>query len=195
MGWDVNQKFDTREFRTRCACGSGSLSVPMPPREAPENLALPFPSIASHRTVQHRVNRSSWTMSTPRCQYHRRSASRRQQRHYWWYASFVAVFGLVLVFLVRSLRRRALSHLYLHPALALNADAAKGVRCADSPADCEAAAPFIFDSTYALGKQWPNTYGPNGHSVVPVTFPPMPLYHAKQYAGPMKKPTWFAFDA
>jgi hypothetical protein len=135
------------------------------------------------------------TMSPPRFQYHRLSASKRQQRHYWWYASFVAVFGLALVFLVRLLRRRAHSHSHsdLNPAPAPNA--AKEVRCADSPVDCEAAAPFIFDSTYALGKQWPNTYGPNGHSVVPVTFPPMPLYHAKQYAGPMKKPTWFAFDA
>lgn len=69
-------------------------------------------------------------------------------------------------------------------------------RCSQFPADCETTAPFIFDSIYSLAKQWPSTYGSNGHSIVPVRFPRhMPLYHAKSWEGNMKKPTWFAFDA
>ncbi|KAL0932833.1 uncharacterized protein CTRU02_211796 [Colletotrichum truncatum] len=57
-------------------------------------------------------------------------------------------------------------------------------------------APFIFDSVQGLLKQWPNSYAPNGHSVVAGTLEPATvLYHAKHGAGPPEKPTFFAFDA
>lgn len=57
-------------------------------------------------------------------------------------------------------------------------------------------APFVFDSVYALLKQWPSTYAPNGHTVITATIPPnTPLYHAKSYTGSPKKPTFYAFDA
>jgi hypothetical protein len=72
----------------------------------------------------------------------------------------------------------------------------RGSRCSEYPEDCETTASFVFDSVYSLAKQWPNTYAPNGHSIVPVTFPAnIPLYHARQYEGTIRKPTWFAFDA
>jgi hypothetical protein len=60
----------------------------------------------------------------------------------------------------------------------------------------ETVAPFIFDSVQGLLKQWPNSYAPNGHSIVAGTVPPATvLYHAKHAPGPPKKPTFFAFDA
>jgi hypothetical protein len=78
----------------------------------------------------------------------------------------------------------------------LSSDSPRGLRCSSSLTDYEIAAPFIFDSIFALAKQWPNTYAPNGHSIVPVTFPRnMPLYHANFHFGAVRGRTWFAFDA
>lgn len=58
------------------------------------------------------------------------------------------------------------------------------------------AAPFIFVSVQGFLKQWPNSYAPNGHSIVAGTLVPgTVLYHAKQSPGPPSKPTFFAFDA
>lgn len=57
-------------------------------------------------------------------------------------------------------------------------------------------APFIFDSVQGLLQQWPNSYSPNGHSIVAGSIAPATvLYHAKHAPGPPKKPTFFAFDA
>ena len=62
--------------------------------------------------------------------------------------------------------------------------------------DCETTASFIFDSVYSLLKQWPNTFAPNGHSIVTATVPPnTQLYHAKVWSGTPKKPTFFALNA
>ena len=59
-----------------------------------------------------------------------------------------------------------------------------------------AVAPFIFDSIQGLLQQWPNSYAPNGHSIVAGTLAPATvLYHAKHGHGPPGKPTFFAFDA
>ena|SRR6266536_1010659 len=67
--------------------------------------------------------------------------------------------------------------------------------CAKYREECDSVAPFIFDSLHSLLKQWPNTYAPNGHTIVPVTLHSnTALYHAKQYSGKPKKPTWYAFD-
>ena len=67
--------------------------------------------------------------------------------------------------------------------------------CGRFPLDCETTAPFVFDSLYSLLKQWPSSYGANGHSIVPVRLPRgTPLYHAKQWLGVPRKPTWFSFD-
>ncbi|KAM7219791.1 hypothetical protein V8F06_004825 [Rhypophila decipiens] len=57
-------------------------------------------------------------------------------------------------------------------------------------------APFVFDSVQGFLQQWPNSYAPNGHSIVAGTIAPATvLYHAKHAPGPPKKPTFFAFDA
>ncbi len=57
-------------------------------------------------------------------------------------------------------------------------------------------APFIFDSVHGLLGQWPNSYAPNGHSIVAGTVPANTLlYHASTRAGRLSKPTFFAFDA
>lgn len=68
--------------------------------------------------------------------------------------------------------------------------------CSIHKEDCETTAPFIFDTVYSLLKQWPNTYGPNGHSIVAATIPlNTQLYHARPDGKPPKVPTFFAFDA
>lgn len=67
--------------------------------------------------------------------------------------------------------------------------------CEGNWADCEATAPFIFDSIHSLTKQWPSTYAPNGHSIVTVVLPKgIPLYHTKRFMGEVKIPTWLSFD-
>lgn len=68
--------------------------------------------------------------------------------------------------------------------------------CSTHKDDCETTAPFIFDTVYSLLKQWPNTHGPNGHSIVAATVPfNTQLYHARPDGKPPKVPTFFAFDA
>lgn len=67
--------------------------------------------------------------------------------------------------------------------------------CSTYRGDCETTAPFIFDTVHSLLKQWPNTYGPNGHSIVAATVPlNTQLYHARPDGKPPKVPTFFAFD-
>ncbi|KAK3391261.1 hypothetical protein B0H63DRAFT_539983 [Podospora didyma] len=57
-------------------------------------------------------------------------------------------------------------------------------------------APFIFDSVQGLLKLWPDSYSPNGHSIVAGAVPPgTVLHHARHGPGTPKKPTFFAFDA
>jgi hypothetical protein len=68
--------------------------------------------------------------------------------------------------------------------------------CPNYVGQCESKAPFIFDSVFSLLKQWPNSYSPNGHSIVPGYVPiSTPLYHV--HYGPWKKgfPKFFSFDA
>lgn len=68
--------------------------------------------------------------------------------------------------------------------------------CLDYPEDCRKTAPFVFDAVYSLLKQWPNTYAPNGHSIVAASVPPnTQLYHARPDGKLPKVPTFFAFDA
>ena len=67
--------------------------------------------------------------------------------------------------------------------------------CLDHAEDCDKTAPYIFDSVFSLLKQWPNSYAPNGHSLVAGIIPPnTQLFHAQCYSGTPKKPTYFALD-
>ncbi|KAK4156178.1 hypothetical protein C8A00DRAFT_12870 [Chaetomidium leptoderma] len=62
--------------------------------------------------------------------------------------------------------------------------------------DFSAVAPFIFDSVHGLLKQWPNSYAPNGHSIVAGTVPAnTALYHASAQSSRLSKTAFFAFDA
>ena len=69
-------------------------------------------------------------------------------------------------------------------------------RCVQFRHECDEVAPFIFDSLNSLLKQWPSSYAPVGHSLVPAILPGNTLlYHANGQKQAVKKPTWFAFDA
>jgi hypothetical protein len=57
------------------------------------------------------------------------------------------------------------------------------------------AAPHYFASVYGLLQQWPNTFFPNGHSIVPCEIPPLTkLYHGRIDAEVPPSPEWVAFD-
>ncbi|KAI0513224.1 hypothetical protein F5B22DRAFT_612738 [Xylaria bambusicola] len=65
-----------------------------------------------------------------------------------------------------------------------------------TPTSYHDAAPFVFDSLHGLLKQWPNSYAPNGHSIVVGTVPPhTQLFHGKHGPGLPDKLPFFAFDA
>lgn len=56
-------------------------------------------------------------------------------------------------------------------------------------------APHYFASLYGLLQQWPNTFFPNGHSIVPCEIPPFTkLYHGRTDGDPPPSPEWVAFD-
>ncbi|KAK0099313.1 hypothetical protein ONS95_006326 [Cadophora gregata] len=56
-------------------------------------------------------------------------------------------------------------------------------------------APHYFASVYGLLQQWPNTFFPNGHSIVPCEVPAFTkLYHGRMDAELPPSPEWFAFD-
>ncbi|OCH86231.1 hypothetical protein OBBRIDRAFT_251161 [Obba rivulosa] len=57
-------------------------------------------------------------------------------------------------------------------------------------------APYVFNSLAGLLTQWPNTYHPNGHTIIPGVLEPFTLlYHArKDPIGVPPSPEWFAFD-
>lgn len=56
-------------------------------------------------------------------------------------------------------------------------------------------APYIFSSVHGLLQQWPNTFFPNGHSIVPCQIPAFTnLYHGRQDGDLPESPEWFAFD-
>ena len=56
-------------------------------------------------------------------------------------------------------------------------------------------APHYFASAYGLLQQWPNTFFPNGHSIVPCEIPPLTrLFHARLDANAPSSPEWLAFD-
>jgi hypothetical protein len=113
----------------------------------------------------------------------------------------IVLFVLLVVFLsIRSAGTQASTSAPIsNPAPTTTVSCSTGAyssSCCGETDACGSAAPFIFDSLYSLLKQWPSTYGSNGHSVVPVTLQPnVPLYHAKREGGAPPKPTWFAFDA
>lgn len=57
------------------------------------------------------------------------------------------------------------------------------------------ASPHIFSSLRFLLQQWPNTFFPNGHSIVPCEIPAYTnLYHGRIDALIPPGPEWFAFD-
>lgn len=56
--------------------------------------------------------------------------------------------------------------------------------------------PHIFAATFGLLQQWPNTFVPYGHSIVPCEVPiNTNLYHARIDSDLPPSPEWFAFDA
>jgi hypothetical protein len=56
-------------------------------------------------------------------------------------------------------------------------------------------APHIFSSVHGLLQQWPNTYFPNGHTIVPCQIAAYTnLYHGRQDGELPPSPEWFAFD-
>ncbi|OCH84223.1 hypothetical protein OBBRIDRAFT_786425 [Obba rivulosa] len=57
-------------------------------------------------------------------------------------------------------------------------------------------APYVFNSLASLLTQWPNTYHPNGHTIIPGVLEPFTLlYHARKDARTApSSPEWFAFD-
>lgn len=63
------------------------------------------------------------------------------------------------------------------------------------PSD-NSSAPYIFNDLHSLLIQWPNSFHPNGHSIVPGELAPYTLlYHArKDTQAPLPSPEWLAFD-
>ncbi|GAD96255.1 serine protein kinase, putative [Paecilomyces variotii No. 5] len=56
-------------------------------------------------------------------------------------------------------------------------------------------APHIFSSLHGLLQQWPNTFFPNGHSIVPCEIPSYTsLYHGRRDGDLPPSPEWFGFD-
>ncbi|EMD40586.1 hypothetical protein CERSUDRAFT_121303 [Gelatoporia subvermispora B] len=58
-------------------------------------------------------------------------------------------------------------------------------------------APYVFNTLASLMRQWPNTYHPNGHTIIPGVLEPFTLlYHArKDKLIVPPSPEWFAFDS
>ncbi|KAJ3919203.1 hypothetical protein F5877DRAFT_11945, partial [Lentinula edodes] len=57
-------------------------------------------------------------------------------------------------------------------------------------------APYLFNDLYSLLIHWPNTFHPNGHTIIPGVIEPYTLlYHARKDAQiPPPSPEWLAFD-
>jgi hypothetical protein len=56
-------------------------------------------------------------------------------------------------------------------------------------------APHYFASLYSLLQQWPNTFFPNGHSIVPCSIPSFTrLFHGRMDGDVPPSPEWVAFD-
>ncbi|KAG9247567.1 hypothetical protein BJ878DRAFT_166359 [Calycina marina] len=56
-------------------------------------------------------------------------------------------------------------------------------------------APHLFASVHGLLKQWPNTFFPNGHGIVPCEIPAFTsLYHGRMDGDVPPSPEWLAFD-
>lgn len=61
--------------------------------------------------------------------------------------------------------------------------------------DFNSHSPHIFSSLRYLLRQWPNTFLPNGYSIVPCEVPPFtPLYHGRTDNLLPASPEWLAFD-
>jgi hypothetical protein len=57
------------------------------------------------------------------------------------------------------------------------------------------AAPHYLASLHGLLKQWPNTFFPNGHSIVPCEVPAFTnLYHGRMDGELPPSPEWLSFD-
>ena len=56
-------------------------------------------------------------------------------------------------------------------------------------------APHLFASTHSLLRQWPSTFSPNGHSIVPCKIRDYTnLYHGRKDEDFPTSPEWFASD-
>lgn len=57
-------------------------------------------------------------------------------------------------------------------------------------------APHYFASVYGLLQQWPNTFFPSGHSIVPCEIPPLTkVYHGRRDGESLpESPEWVSFD-
>ena len=63
------------------------------------------------------------------------------------------------------------------------------------PFNFTSSAPHIFGSVHGLLQQWPNTFFPIGHSIVPCEVKPFTnLYHGRLDADMAPSPEWVAFD-
>lgn len=61
--------------------------------------------------------------------------------------------------------------------------------------NADSSAPFVFNSLSGLLRQWPNTYHPNGHTIISGTLEPFTLlYHARRDPDIPLAEEWFAFD-
>ncbi|KIW27497.1 uncharacterized protein PV07_07231 [Cladophialophora immunda] len=84
----------------------------------------------------------------------------------------------------------------LHPAVSAQQIPLKSSVHEPPSFDFTSTAPHIFSSLRYLLEQWPNTYIPNGHSIVPCEIPAFTnLYHGRRDEKLPSSPEWFAFDA
>lgn len=61
--------------------------------------------------------------------------------------------------------------------------------------DFDSSSPHVFSSLRYLLRQWPNTFFPNGHSIVPCEISPfVQLYHGRTDDLLPASPEWLAFD-
>lgn len=67
---------------------------------------------------------------------------------------------------------------------------------AEGKLNFSSSAPHYFASVYGLLQQWPNTFFPSGHSIVPCEIPPLTkVYHGRRDGESLpESPEWVSFD-
>ncbi len=76
------------------------------------------------------------------------------------------------------------------PQIQLNRSPSEGC-----PINFTSSSPHIFSSLRSLLRQWPNTFFPNGHSIIPCEIASFTnLYHGRWDVDLPPNPEWFAFD-